>query len=135
MKPQHETRSRFEERDNMQERIANWLAWLLFAALFIVASIAATGCTTTKTRVGRDTIHTNGIIVRDYTETQARTFADSKNKLADFKASQTKTSQTIGIGEQSAESTSAALDQLVIGLQMLGRIVIATPSGAPAAPK
>lgn len=72
------------------------------------------------------------------TATTARTFADAKNRLADFKAGQTSRTQTIGIGEQTGESTSDVVGQFANGLMMLGRLAALTqgvplPAPVPAA--
>lgn len=72
-----------------------------------------------------------------------RIFADGKNKLSDFKASQTKSgSQLIGIGEQSGESTSEVVSQFMNGVMMLGRlgvmmqgIPLPEPEPVPAKPR
>lgn len=98
---------------------------------------ALVGCTTAKTVVERTTTGTNGVVEMERTATTARTFADGKNRLADFKAGQTAKTQTIGIGEQTGESTSDVVGQLANGLMMLGRLAALTqgvplPAPAPA---
>jgi hypothetical protein len=110
---------------------------LLFLLLILLAGLG-TGCTTAVTEVRRETVLTNGVVVIDSTVTRAKTFADGKNKLSDFKAGQTKTTQSIGIGEQSGESTSEAIAQAVNGFMALGRLGamfqgIPLPAPAPVA--
>lgn len=104
-----------------RQEVGAWSCLLLVLGLAIIAPLF-TGCTTAVTEVRRETVLTNGVVVRDVTTTRAKTFADGRNKLSDFKAGQTKTTQTIGIGEQSAESTSDAIAQAVNGFMALGRL-------------
>lgn len=99
----------------------------VLALLFV---LVAGGCSTAKTVVERTSAGTNGIVTMERTATTARTFADAKNRLADFKAGQTRQSQTIGIGEQTGESTSDLVGQLANGLMMLGRLA-ALSQGVP----
>ena len=99
------------------------------------ALAALVGCSTAKTVVERPIFGTNGVVGMERTATTARTFADAKNRLADFKAGQTKQTQTIGIGEQTGDSTSDVVGQLANGLMMLGRLAALTqgvPLPAPA---
>lgn len=107
----------------------------MILGLCVGVTLIHTGCATGRTEVERTTTLTNGIVITERTFTRASTFADGKNKLSDFKAGQTKTTQTIGIGEQGQESTSELFAQMMAGLQILGRIAAATqgiPLPAPA---
>jgi hypothetical protein len=109
---------------------------LLLGSL-LLGSLLLLGCTTAKTVVERPIFGTNGVVGIERTATTARTFADGKNRLADFKAGQTAKTQTIGIGEQTGESTSDVVGQLANGLMMLGRLAALTqgvplPAPAPA---
>ena len=108
-------------------------------ALALLLALVAFGCSTAKTVVERTSAGTNGIVTMERTATTARTFADAKNRLADFKAGQTRQSQTIGIGEQTGESTSDVVGQLANGLMMLGRLAalsqgVPLPALAPSVP-
>jgi hypothetical protein len=98
--------------------------------LALLCVLVAVGCSTAKTVVERTSAGTNGIVTMERTATTARTFADAKNRLADFKAGQTRQSQTIGIGEQTGESTSDVVGELANGLMMLGRLA-ALSQGVP----
>jgi hypothetical protein len=101
-------------------------------ALALALALVALGCTTAKTVVERTSSGTNGVASAERTTTTARTFADGKNRLADFKAGQTSRTQTIGIGEQTGESTSDVVGQLANGLMLLGRLAALT-QGVPVA--
>jgi hypothetical protein len=95
----------------------------IFAA---VAAVCLAGCTTTRTEVSREIVSTNGVRTVESTTTRANTFADAKNRLADFKATQSTKSQSIGIGEQTGESSSEIVGQFMNGIMMLGRLAAAT---------
>ena len=100
----------------------------------LLAALLA-GCASSKTVIERPVFGTNGAVGYERTTTAARTFADGKNRLADFKAGQTAQTQKIGIGEQTGESTSDVVGQLANGLMMLGRLAALTqgvPLPAPA---
>ena len=118
----------------------------LFLAIGLVggAGLLGSGCAVGRTIISRDTttqsMTTNGIVltstVREETRTTAKTLADAKFAQHAFRASQSSKTQTIGIGDQSQESTSDAVDKLGNLLGALGRLAAATqgipvPQAAP----